>query len=157
FDNGHSIIPQPTDIDFGQVTNPLRDQVLSVQETHIFSPSLLNTATFGYSRVYWRDTAPALVPIPANLYFVPGQLLGRISIGGNGSGSSGTIGGAGGGKLADAQTTTDRFTMADSIQMIKGRHVISAGVWLQPLRSNEFLPLNAGGTPTFSSIGNFMM
>ena len=38
------------------VNESLREQVASVQEQHVFSPSLLNTARFGYSRASYFFT-----------------------------------------------------------------------------------------------------
>ncbi len=47
-DDGTSLIPLADPL-FASFT-PLRMQVLSVTETHIFSPAILNTATLGFSR-----------------------------------------------------------------------------------------------------------
>ena len=53
----------------------LREQVLSLEETHIFSPALINTARFGYSPAgYFFTGEPTPVTPAAD---VPGFLLGH--------------------------------------------------------------------------------
>src|SRR5262249_62382197 len=53
----------------------LRSQVATIEETHVFSPSLLNTARFGYSRAGYFFTGEPTPGTPA--VNVPGFLLGR--------------------------------------------------------------------------------
>ena len=57
--------------DHTPTTNPLsldieslREQVVSVEETHVFSPRILNTARFGFSRgsYYFTGETPISVP-----------------------------------------------------------------------------------------------
>ena len=42
---------------YSSIYEQLREQVASVQEQHVFSPRLLNTARFGYSRAAFSSTA----------------------------------------------------------------------------------------------------
>src|SRR5262249_6925569 len=44
----------------------------STQETHIFSPTLLNIASFGYSVARATTQAPPVAPFPDNLLFLKG-------------------------------------------------------------------------------------
>ena len=65
--------PSTTAADFTPtIANPystdilnLREQVASVDETHVFSPSLLNTARFGYSRAGYFFTGEPTPGTPA--------------------------------------------------------------------------------------------
>ena len=59
----------------------IRNQVASLQETHIFSPTVVNTFTAGFSRSNYFNPAVALVPLPSSLDFVQGHLPGAITIG----------------------------------------------------------------------------
>ena len=52
----------------------LREQVLSLQETHVFSPTLLNTVRFGFSRAGYFFTGEPTPGTPAAT--VPGFLAG---------------------------------------------------------------------------------
>ena len=54
----------PSQNPYSTIYERLREQVLSAQEQHIFSPNLLNTFRFGYSRAafYFTGQAPDSVP-----------------------------------------------------------------------------------------------
>ena len=62
------------------VNESLREQVASVQEQHVFSPSLLNTARFGYSRASYFFTGYSPVTLPG---WVTGEPIGAIVISGS--------------------------------------------------------------------------
>ena len=147
-DDGYNLTPLPN-YNFGQITT-LRSQVLSLQETHLFSPSVINTLTVGFSRAAIFYSSPPLVNIPANLIFVIGQLPGRFSIGAGSGTSNLSFGGGGKGTLQSSYRTP--FTYQDGLQVVKGRHQISAGVWFQQLRSNEFGGGQNSGQANFTSL-----
>ncbi len=54
----------PSQNPYSTIFERLREQVLSAQEQHVFSPNLLNTIRFGYSRAayYFTGQAPESVP-----------------------------------------------------------------------------------------------
>ncbi len=62
------------------IDESLREQVASVQEQHVFSPALLNTARFGYSRASYFFTGYSPVSIPG---WVAGEPIGAIVISGS--------------------------------------------------------------------------
>jgi len=47
------------------------------------------------------------------------------------------------------------YTYTDSVQVIKGKHQISAGVWFQRIQDNDNYPLRAAGSASFASIPAF--
>jgi carboxypeptidase family protein len=153
-DDGYNLTPL-TDPLFATVTT-LRSQILSVQETHLFSPSVINTFTAGFSRAAFFYFNPPLISIPSNLTFVEGRVPGRISIGGTGSSAGGTLTVAGGTLGALFVPRRSVFTYQDGLQVIKGSHQISAGVWFQRLRSNEFGAKYISGAATFGSLTTFL-
>ena len=55
-DDGRDLTATPLD-PFSTDIARLREQVLSLEETHVFSPKLLNTARFGYSRAAYFFSA----------------------------------------------------------------------------------------------------
>ena len=134
----------------------LRNQIVSVQETHIFSPQVINTFTAGFSRTLSLSTSPPLVSIPANLYFVQGSVSpGSFGIGSAGGQSSQGITQAGA-ISPFASFARNLFTYTDGTQIVKGKHQISAGVWFQRVRSNDDDPLIGSGQATFSSIQSLL-
>jgi carboxypeptidase family protein len=116
---------------------PPRSQLISFQETHIFSSSLLSVATIGFARAHISaETIPA-VPIPESLSFVSGVPPGTLTIGGSSSGAGqGTITNANG---SSGPTTYSRnfFTWADDVHYVKGNHTWSTGFWIQRVQSNR--------------------
>src|SRR5205809_4315930 len=83
FSDGQRDQPQP-DTNYTMYV-PLRNQTFGLQETHVFSPTVVNSATLGWV----RPTASSVTKpngtgaaIPANLIFLPGGNPGQIVIGG---------------------------------------------------------------------------
>src|SRR5260370_791291 len=79
-DDGTALIPQGDPL-FASAEG-LRNQVLSLRETHVFSPSLVNTASAGLSRAAFNYDSAPYTSFPANLSFVTGGGPGGIVVGG---------------------------------------------------------------------------
>ena len=73
-DDGGDVTATPLDPYSSDILN-LREQVVSLEETHIFSPNLLNTARVGFSRAGYYFTGEPTPGTPAAS--VPGFLLGH--------------------------------------------------------------------------------
>lgn len=137
--------------------------MVGVEETHVFSPSLVNSLRGGFNRVTSDVTQAlqAINPLATNksLGFVPGQPAGSISV----PGLTGFTGGIGG--LEGSTNAWNSFQAYDDAFLTKGVHSIKFGFAyerVQHLRINEsgnggyrfgtltdFLtnvPLNANGT-----------
>jgi hypothetical protein len=143
----------PTANPYSAIYERLREQVASIQEQHVFSPQLLNTFRFGYSRAsfFFNGIVPASVP-----GWVAGAPVGAIVIAGS-TASNGasqiTLAGANTGSNND--TTRNLFTVDDHIYWTRGHHQIEAGIWLQRLQSNDFLAQNQYGQASFSTLSTF--
>ena len=61
-DDGNNLTPAADPL-FGSFLR-LQSQVASVQETHVFSPQILNTIRIGYSRAAFNFDAPLITPFP---------------------------------------------------------------------------------------------
>src|SRR5262249_40259811 len=83
-DDSSSITPTPFDEFFTDLLN-LREQVISLQETHVFSPRLLNTARFGFSRAGYFYTGEPTPGSPAASVpgFLTGLPVGPVVVGGS--------------------------------------------------------------------------
>jgi len=137
----------------------LREQVASLEETHIFSPSLLNTARFGYSRAAYFFTGEPTPGTPAAALpgFLAGHPLGALVIGGSAaSNPTAQLSLAGSNNGSNLDVARNLFTYEDRVSFIKGRHQISVGAWFQRLRSNENLALSQYGQATFTSLQTFL-
>jgi hypothetical protein len=141
-DDGENDFPQANP-NFIALT-PQRNQLVGVQETHVFSPTLLNVATFGFSRAKTLSGQLPTVPIAANLSFLTGYPPGTISIGGSASGAGAApITVANG--ASPVGNARNFFTGSDDAHYIKGKHSFSVGGWIQRVQQNS------GGTTSATS------
>ncbi len=153
-----SIANTPTQNPYSLINEDLREQVLSVQEQHVFSPRLLNTARAGFSRAsffFLGASAPlGGADVPG---WVAGKPVGAIVIAGStASNGSSQITGAGANVGSDNATTRNIFTFDDHIYYTLGRHQIEAGGWIQRLQSNDNLAQNQYGQASFASLTTFL-
>jgi hypothetical protein len=133
-------------------------QVASLEETHIFSPRALNTLRLGYSRAAFNLESSPLASFSPALSFVNGASPGGIVINGGvtTTGSNGTITSAGPNNAAGVWNRRNLFTASDTVQITRGTHQISAGVWLQRLRDNEDTASRQLGVASFSNLTTFL-
>jgi hypothetical protein len=154
-DDGDSLIPQ-TDPLFGSYET-LRSQVGSLEETHVVSPEILNTFRAGFSRAAFNYDPVDLGSFPASTAFVMGLGPGGIVIGGGVTTTGGgSITSAGPNNAANVWNRRNLFTYSDGIQIIKGRHTISAGVWFQRIQDNEDAASRQLGQASFASLQTFL-
>ena len=137
----------------------LREQVLSIEETHVFSPALLNTARFGFSRAgYFFTGEPTPGTSPAAIPGFPGGLpVGAVVVGGSpASNPAAQIGLAGSNNGSNLDIHRNLFTYEDQVSWTKGRHQFKFGAWFQRFQSNENIALSQYGQVTFQSLTAFL-
>jgi len=137
----------------------LREQVLSLDETHLLSPALLNTVRLGYSRAGYFFTGEPTPGTPAESVagFLTGLQVGAVVVGGSAaSNPQAQLGLAGSNNGSNLSIARNLFTVEDRVTLTKGRHEITLGVWLQPFQSNETLALSQYGQATFASLTTFL-
>ncbi|MGH9747771.1 MAG: carboxypeptidase regulatory-like domain-containing protein [Candidatus Acidiferrales bacterium] len=157
-DDGDDLTATPLDPLSSDILT-LREQVLSIEETHVFSPRLLNTARFGFSRAGYFFTGEPTPGTPAA--DVPGFLLGHpvgaVVIGGStASNPVAALGLAGSNNGSNLRIHRNLFTFEDGVTWTHGRHQWSFGAWLQRFQSNETIALSQFGQATFSSLQTFL-
>lgn len=148
----------PTQNPLSIINESLREQVASVQEQHVFSPSLLNTARSGFSRASFFFLGSS-TPLPGAdiASWVQGKPIGAIVIAGStASNGSSQVTGAGGNVGSDNFTTRNLFTFDDHIYYTRGRQQIEAGGWVQRLQSNDNLAQNQFGQASFATLTTFL-
>ena len=137
----------------------LREQVLSLEETHVFSPTLLNTARFGFSRAGYFFTGEPTPSTPAADVpgFLVGHQVGAVVVGGSAaSNPQASIGLAGSNNGSNLHIHRNLYTYEDKATWTRGRHQFSFGAWLQQFQSNETIALSQFGQATFASISSFV-
>ncbi len=136
------------------VVESLREQVASVQEQHVFSPTVLNTARFGFSRAGYFFTGETPVDLPG---WVAGQPIGAVVIGG-GTALNGASSLSGAGTNAGSNLTAVRnlYTYDDHVSIAHGIHQFEAGIWFQRVQANDNLAQDQYGQASFSSLSAFL-
>ncbi len=136
------------------VEETLREQVASIQEQHVFSPTVLNTARFGFSRAGYFFTGYTPVDVPG---WVQGAPIGALVIGGgtalNGASQISLAGTNAGSNL---RAVRNLFTYDDHIAITRGIHQIEAGVWFQRIQANDDLAQYQYGQASFGSLTSFL-
>ncbi len=144
----------PTVNPLSTVFETLREQVVSLQEQHVFSPSVLNTARIGFSRAGYFFTGETSVGIPG---WVEGDPIGAVVIGGgtalNGASQISAAGTNAGSNLAAVRNL---FTYDDHVAITHGIHQLEAGVWVQRIQANDNLAQDQYGQASFSSLQSFL-
>jgi hypothetical protein len=157
-DNSGSVTATPFDAFFTDLLH-LREQVLSLQETHIFSPTLINTARVGFSRArYFYAGEPTPGTPAANIPgFLAGLPVGAVVVGGSqASNPQAQLGLAGSNNGSNLHIARNLFTYTDQVSGNRGRHQWNAGVWLQRFQSNEEIALSQYGQMTFTGLPAFL-
>jgi hypothetical protein len=157
-DDGNDFTATPLDPYSSDIIT-LREQVLSLEETHVFSPTLLNTARVGFSRAGYFFTGQPTPGTPATS--VPGFLLGHpvgavVVGGGAASNPQASIGLAGSNNGSNLRIARNLYTYEDRLTLTHGRHQLSFGAWAQQFQSNETIALSQFGQATFASLQTFL-
>jgi Carboxypeptidase regulatory-like domain len=140
-------------------TTSLREQVVSIEETHVFSPSWLSTARVGFSRADYFFTGEPTPGTPAASVsgFLPGLRVGAVVVGGSAaSNPAAQIALAGSNNGSNLNLHRNLFTYEDQVAWTKGRHQFKLGVWFQRFQSNENIALSQFGQATFPSLSAFL-
>jgi len=137
----------------------LREQVLSLNETHVFSPTLNNIARAGYSRAAYFFTGEPTPGTPAAGVsgFISGRQVGAVVVGGSAaSNPQAQVGLAGSNNGSNLPIARNLFTYEDRVTLSRGPNQWSFGVWFQNFQSNEILNLSQYGQATFTSLQTFL-
>jgi hypothetical protein len=133
----------------------LREQVVTLGETHIFSPTLLNQATFGFSRGAFYFNTATMVDLPS--WVQPGDPVGAVVVGG-GTTLNGASQITNGGTNAGSNLTAVRnlFTATDKVTLTHGIHLFNFGVWTERVQANDTLEQDQFGQISFTNLQTFL-
>jgi TonB-dependent Receptor Plug Domain len=157
-DDGDDFTETPLDPYSSDVVT-LREQVVSVEETHVFSPSLLNVARVGFSRAGYFFTGEPTPGTPAASVpgFLVGHQVGAVVVGGSAaSNPQAQVGLAGSNNGSNLRVARNLYTFEDRATLTRGRHQLSLGAWFQPFQSNETIALSQFGQATFTCLTTFL-
>jgi hypothetical protein len=149
-------VSQPDAYDVKNNGNTSRRHTVALEESHIFSPTLLNTARFGFNRdvVIANSTLSAINPAASDLAFGfdPGRPAGIITVGSGVTQFSGGIG-----AISEYDFHYNSFQFSDDLFLTHNKHSLKFGVYVERIQSNQF---TRGSSPngfyTFGSLSTFL-
>jgi len=157
-DDSGSVTATPFDPFSTDLVN-LREQVVSLEETHVFTPNVINTVRVGFSRAGYFFTGEPTPGSPAASVpgFVDGHPVGAVVVGGSqASNPQAQLGLAGSNNGSNLHIARNLFTYTDQVSLTKGRHQLAFGAWFQRFQSNEVIALSQFGQMTFTGLPAFL-
>ncbi len=152
-DRGNRADPQANPVMVQRQSNAL--YTLSGQETHIFSATVVNTASFGWARAWADQDAVPGEPFPDSLLFLKGgnrNNPGALIIGGGTSTAQASTFTSANGQNP-LNSSRQNFTGSNDLRLTKGRHNLSMGVWFQSVQQGVFSSVqNNAGTLTYRTL-----
>ena len=136
-----------------------RNQYVTLEEKHIFSPTLLNVARVGFNRSSLQESDFGINgPIPENMQLVPTDksalpqfqsgLLGTWNPPLTGAGFSAPMGGS---SVTPRIYRTNLFEYSDTLSWTRGSHSIKFGANLKRVQANMISPQRTFGSHQFGS------
>ena len=125
------------------------NQFATIEEKHIFSTNVINTAHLGYSRPL--ETSYTKASFPQFQFYPPGSGLidATVSV----TGAS-TIGGAT--SVNPIRLMQNKYSFGDDVLWTKGAHTLKLGALLTRVQSGTLQQFPGGGTWTFNSPTQFL-
>lgn len=146
---------QPDGLNVISNVNDVRRQVASLEETHTFTPQLINTVRFGANRVVAAtlQTAPGANPLGVDtiLGVKPGLYAPVIQV----TGLTPFQGGLNGTSFGNYWFTTWQFY--DDAFWTKGKHSLKFGFSSERIDSNFLLAANPDGVYRFNTLSDFLI
>ncbi len=145
----------PTSNPFTFTNVNLREQVVSLSETHVFSPTVVNRATFGFSRGAFFFDSKTTTNLPG--WIQADRPVGALVVGG-GTTLNGASQITNGGTNAGSNLTAVRnlFTGDDQLTITHGKHLFSFGGWVQRIQANDALIQDQYGQASFTNLRSFL-
>ncbi|HEV2103602.1 MAG TPA: TonB-dependent receptor [Candidatus Acidoferrum sp.] len=152
----HGTQQNPDAYNFKLVGNEASRNTLSLEESHIFTPTVVNTARFGFNRnvIIAFNTISAINPAATDtsLGFNPGLPAGIITVG---SGVTQFTGGIG--AISAYFYHFNSFQYYDDLFWTKNKHSIKMGFYAERIQDNQFTQgASPNGFYTFGSLTNFL-
>jgi len=154
FDRGQATNPDA--YNFKSVGNQSRRHTVALEQSHIFSPTLLNSARLGFNRdvVIAFTTLGAINPAAADTAFGfnPGSFAGIITVGSGVTQFSGGLG-----AIGEYHFHYNSFQFYDDLYWTRNKHSLKLGFSVERIQSNQFTRgVSPNGFYIFGGISSFL-
>ena len=126
-----------------------RNQYVTAEHQHVFSPTLLNTVRFGINRSVSLADNVRTIDIPADMAWVPGEPMGYFTI-------SGVVTEALGDFRLPRNDRLNNFQWGDTLFITRGRHSLRVGGQTQYLQFNQDTVSQRGAILNFANLEAFL-
>ena len=147
-DDGRGFRPKTNQPASFALSEGSRNQYLTLQETHVFSPAVLNTLRFGFNRSRAGSFDTPIVALDPSLSFIPGRPFGSFTVSG--------LSPVGAEFTLPLEFTQNLYEYSDDLDIIRGRHSFRLGALVERFQYNTLQDLAPGGIFNFTSVDNFM-
>jgi hypothetical protein len=130
FDNGNVDRPPTTKVPVTNTKERSRNQYVTLEYQHVFSPSLLNTARLGFNRSDHESANVHTIDIPSNLTWIPGQPLGYLTISGVTTEDFGDY-------RLPRLDRLNNYQVGDTVFLTRGIHGLKIGLDIQRIPPNS--------------------
>lgn len=148
-----SDLSQPDQLNNILFHHKLKRPFVAIEETHTFTPALINSLRFGFNRNSANLTADDAIDTALNdtsLGSVPGRPAAKISVPGLATFQGGP------GAFANFVFGWNSFQLYDDAFLIHGKHNLRVGFALERMQSNNLFHFSENGSFSFSSLQNFL-
>ncbi|HEV2689086.1 MAG TPA: TonB-dependent receptor, partial [Bryobacteraceae bacterium] len=149
FDNGNVIRPPTVKAPVTNTAERSRNQYVTLEYQHVFSPTLLNTARLGFNRSDHESVNQRTVNLPPAITWLPGQPMGYLTI-------SGVVTEDFGDYRLPRLDRLNNYQFGDTLFISRGAHGIRLGFDMQRIQFNQDTTSQVGGLLTFTSMSNFL-
>jgi hypothetical protein len=125
-----------------------RNQYLTLEHQHIFTPGLLNTLRLGYARSTTEADNARPIPLPPS--FVPPDPFGTITI-------QGMVTELGGDFRLPRNDRLNNYQWGNTMFWTRGAHSVKSGAMGQRLQFNQDTVSQRGGVLNFTNLENFLL
>jgi len=126
-----------------------RNQYVTIDYQHTFSPSLINEFRFGFNRSTSLADNIRTVNIPPSMSWIPGEPFGYFTI-------QGVVTEAVGDYRLPRNDRLNNFSLLNDVLVTRGRHQMKFGFQGQRIQFNQNTTSQRGGIVVFSNLENFL-
>lgn len=149
FDNG-TVNRPPVSVPPISITKERsRNQYVTLEEQHVFTPAILNTAKAGFNRSTTEADNQRAIDIPPSLSFLPGQPFGFFTITGLATEVAGDY-------RLPRNDRLNNWQADDTLFLSRGIQSIKLGASGQRMQFNQHTTSQVGGIVTFAGLPNFL-
>ncbi len=149
FDNGNVDRPPTIKLPGTNTKERSRNQYVTLEYQHVFSPSLLNTVRAGFNRSNHESVNERTLTIPPALSWIAGQQFGYLTVSGMATEDFGDY-------RLPRLDRLNNWQFGDTLFLSRGAHGIKIGFDYQRIQFNQNTTSQVGGLLTFTNISNFL-